>query len=263
MLEASDGNFGLREEIKAYWSERAATFDDQPGHEIGSQSERRAWHALLRRHLGEGAGREALDLATGTAVIAHLMDDLGFRVTGVDWSEAMLERARAKAAKRRRDIRFILADAEFTTLADASFDVIVARHLVWTLVDPNVAFREWRRVLRPGGRLLVIDGDFVNATLLGRLVRALGGLRARFAPLAAADPERQRLAAIHRSILARVPFREGARANDVAALLAEAGFENIEIDQRLAPIHRAQARQMSLLSGADRLVQHRYAICAS
>ena len=40
---------------------------------------------------------------------------------------------------------------------------IVNRHLVWTLVDPKAAFAEWLRVLKPGGTLLIIDGDFVNS----------------------------------------------------------------------------------------------------
>ena len=60
-------NFSLRDEIKAYWSARAASFDEQPGHEIFSEEERQAWHRLFTRHLGEGDGRKALDLASGTA----------------------------------------------------------------------------------------------------------------------------------------------------------------------------------------------------
>lgn len=247
-------NFSLRDEIKAYWSERAATFDEQPGHEIFGEDERQAWHALIARHLGPGEGREALDLATGTGVIAHLMDDMGFRVTGMDWAEPMLERATAKARARRRDIRFVVGDAEFTTMPDAAFDVIVNRHLVWTLVDPSAAFSEWRRVLKPGGRLLVIDGDFVKPTWLARLA-ALIGPRTKDG---AADAMRE----THRSILSRVPFNEGARADRVAAMLGEAGFAAVEIDRGLGAIRRAQARQIGGLKGLDRLLQHRYAIVA-
>ena len=84
----ADGtNFTLRDEIRAYWSARAETFDQSPGHEIFSEDERAAWHALIERHLGPGDGRNALDLASGTGVMSHLMDDLGYRVTGIDWSD--------------------------------------------------------------------------------------------------------------------------------------------------------------------------------
>ena len=129
-------NFGLRDEIKAYWSARAATFDLSPGHEIFSEEERAAWHRLVEKHLGRGEGKSALDLASGTGVISHLMDDLGYRVTGLDWAEPMLERAKAKAKSRNRAITFRMGDAENTMEPDAAHDVIINRHLVWTLVDP-------------------------------------------------------------------------------------------------------------------------------
>lgn len=250
-----EANYSLREEIKAYWSERAATFDDEPGHEIFSAAERKAWHGLITRLLGPGEGRAALDLATGTGVIAHLMDDLGYRVTGLDWAEPMLERATAKARTRGRDIRFLVGDAEFTMLADSAFDVIVTRHLVWTLVDPAAAFAEWRRVLRPGGRLLVIDGDFVTPTWFARLAARLSRGPAEGAAAARRET--------HRSILARVPFREGARAEQVAAMLAQAGFEPVRVDRGLGAIRRAQARTIGGLKGVDRLFQRRYAIVAT
>ena len=117
-------NYSIRDEIREFWSERAATFDQSVGHEIFSESERAGWHELIRKHLGEGRGRAALDLASGTGVISHLMHDMGFAVTGADWSEAMLEQARAKAKKRSADIRFIMRDAERTAEPRASYDVI-------------------------------------------------------------------------------------------------------------------------------------------
>jgi len=84
-------NYDLREDIKAYWSDRAKTFDLSPWHEIFSSKERKAWLDLIRKHVGEGGGRRALDLASGTGVISCLMDDLGFEVTGLDWSQPMLD----------------------------------------------------------------------------------------------------------------------------------------------------------------------------
>ncbi|MEZ2223676.1 methyltransferase domain-containing protein [Rhizobium sp. RCC_161_2] len=257
-------NHDLRDEIKAYWSIRAETFDSQPGHEIFSEEERAAWQALLRRHLGDGAGQAALDLACGTAVVSHLLDDLGYRVTGMDWAEPMLERARAKAKARGRSIRFLMGDAENTMEPDGAYDVVINRHLVWTLVDPLAAFKEWHRVLKPGGKLLVIDGDFVSTTLVakitGRLAALMACLRGRNArpqngPGAA-------LAETHRSILSRVYFSEGARAEAVADLLKAAGFSSVIIDMDMGAIHRTQRKNFDFLKGLERAAQHRYAICA-
>lgn len=258
----SGANYALRDEIQEYWSERAATFDESPGHGIFSERERLAWHDLLSRHLGPANGRKALDLASGTGVISHLLDELGFRVTGLDWSEAMLERAKAKSAARKSKIAFRLGDAERIMEEDASFDVVVTRHLVWTLVDPAAAFAEWLRVLKPGGTLLVVDGDFVNQSRIERLIVKLERLLARRGGDDHGHAPSAEMAERHRSILARLPFREGARAEEVAGMLDAAGFSEIAIDRRLGAIHRAQARNMSFAKGLARHVQHRYAIKA-
>lgn len=256
-------NFTLRDEIKAYWSARAATFDQSPGHEIFSEDERAAWHALIERHLGRGGGRKALDLASGTGVISHLMVDLGYEVTGIDWSEAMLEQARAKAAARNRMIRYHLGDAEHTLEADNSYDVIITRHLVWTLVDPAACFAEWRRVLKPGGMLLVIDGDFVNAGFAERLVKRFADFLERTGIIKSSPPHApSAMAGTHQSILSRVHFSGGARAEAVVPLLEEAGFASVVIDTNLQRIHKAQGAHFGFFKAIARGLQHRYAIVA-
>lgn len=258
-------NHDLRDEIKAYWSLRAETFDTQPGHEIFSEEERAAWHALLRKHLGDGRGKVALDLACGTAVVSHLVDDLGFKVTGMDWSEAMLERARAKAKTRGRQIRFLVGDAERTMEGDETYDVVINRHLVWTLVDPLACFREWHRVLKPSGKLLIIDGDFVNPSLVSRLAKKLSVwlAKAGFGESGQQNgPHTAELTQTHQSILSRVHFSQGARADAVVDLLRQASFEKITVDTGLGSIHRSQRKNFSFLKGLERATQHRYAICA-
>ena len=260
---AEGANFTLRDEIKAYWSTRAATFDLSPGHEIFSEEERAAWHALITQHLGSGNGRKALDLASGTGVISHLMDDLGYRVTGIDWAEPMLEQARAKAATRGRAINFHLGDAENTVEADDSYDVIVTRHLVWTLVDPQACFREWMRVLKPGGKLLIIDGDFVNTGLVERMVKRLATLVERFGLVKTEAPHTSAaMAGTHGSILSRVHFSGGARVDAVSRLLTQAGFSSVTCDTDLRQIHKAQASHFGFFKAVARGLQHRYAIVA-
>ncbi|MGV1802004.1 class I SAM-dependent methyltransferase [Agrobacterium vitis] len=257
-------NYNLKDEIKAYWSARAETFDSQPGHEIFSENERGAWHALIRKHLGAGEGRKVLDLASGTGVVSHLLDDLGFSVTGMDWAEPMLERARAKAKSRGRNIRFLIGDAENTMEAEASYDAITNRHLVWTLVDPLTAFREWHRVLKPGGKLLIVDGDFVNPSPLAKLTGLLAKLASRLGigKAVAHHGPASSLVETHRSILSRVYFSDGARADAVVALLKEAGFSSVTVDTDLRAINRAQRANFGFLKGLERATQHRYAICA-
>lgn len=259
-MDVAGSNYSIRDEIRDFWSERAATFDTSVGHEIFSDAERRGWHRLFEKHLGRGEGRAALDLACGTAVISHLLDDLGFAVTGADWSEAMLAQARNKAEKRNRDIRFIMRDAENTMEPRESYDVITNRHLVWTLVDPQACFAEWFALLKPGGKVLIVDANMGKKTWISPLRTAwfklTGQKETRGSHMSPAMAER------HQRIRAQVHFSDAMPAEAVVALLTEAGFVNPVIDRSLFRIRWAQARRMPFWRGMERMTQERFAICA-
>jgi len=249
-------NYSIRDEIREFWSERAATFDQSVGHEIFSEAERAGWHKLIRKHLGEGQGRMALDLASGTGVISHLMHDMGFKVTGADWSEAMLEQARAKAKKRGADIRFIMRDAERTAEPRGGYDVITNRHLVWTLVDAPAAFQEWFDLLKPGGKLLIVDGNMGRKGWATRLRMAFGG-KPGHSHLAPGMAERLQ------RIRTQVHFSGEMPAEAVVDALLAVGFVTPTIDRRLGAIHWPQARKMPFWRAVERLTQDRFAICVT
>jgi len=84
----------------------------------------------------------------------------------------------------------------------------------------------------------------------------------RFTMTVPANAQSKAMTETHQSILSRVYFSGGARAEAVVALLARAGFENIVIDTDMRAIHKAQKRIFPLLKRIERATQHRYAICA-
>jgi ubiquinone/menaquinone biosynthesis C-methylase UbiE len=230
-------NLTLKDEIAAYWSARAASFDASPGHGISPSGERSAWLALIRDRLGEFQGQRVLELASGTGEFTRLLLDSGADVTGLDLSEAMLLRARQKIAKAGQRAALFLGDAEDTREPDCRYHGVVARHLVWTLPEPARAAADWFRVLQPGGRLLVIDGDWVRLPLLGRLRRTAGQLMMRLL----GTPMEQLDWPAHERIMAQVHFRNGLRPGPLVAILRQAGFVNIEIGS-IAAIRRQQRR---------------------
>lgn len=218
--QAAGGNFGLKEEIRAYWSKRSETFDLSWGHKIRTDDERDGWAALFRQHGGLGPGMRVLELASGTGEVTQVLGHLGCTIDAIDLCEPMIARARAKPGNA--GVRFHLGDAENTMMPDATYDAVVCRHLVWTLVDPAAAFTDWFRVLKPGGVLLVADGDWVTVSPRARLFKRISALidRLQGAPMLW-DAE------AHERIMAQVHFRDGLRAADLAPMLRAAGFEAV------------------------------------
>lgn len=97
-------------------------------------------------------GKDVLEIACGGGQSAVYLAEQGARVTGVDFSSAQLEHARAFARSRKVDIRFIESNVEdLSMLADASFDVAFSSCALGFVEDVSRTFREVGRVLRRGG----------------------------------------------------------------------------------------------------------------
>ncbi len=147
----------VKEHVQRHWNGRAAGFDDESQHGIHTAEQHDRWTSVLREWTGDDPLR-VLDVGCGTGVVSLLLADIGHDVTGVDFAPAMLERAREKAAAHEHSVAFQRGDAEELAVPDDAFDLVTARHLVWTLPDPAAAVREWQRVVEPGGRILLIEG---------------------------------------------------------------------------------------------------------
>jgi SAM-dependent methyltransferase len=138
-----------------YWDAAAADFDDEPDHGLRDPAVRAAWAARLAGWLPRRSS-EVLDLGCGTGSLALLAAEGGHRVTAVDLSPRMADRARAKLAGM--GARVLVGDAAEPPVGERRFDVVLARHVLWTLGDPAVVLRRWAELLRPGGRLVLIEG---------------------------------------------------------------------------------------------------------
>ncbi|HWL80504.1 MAG TPA: methyltransferase domain-containing protein [Roseomonas sp.] len=247
-------NYALKEEIREYWSSRAATFDESFGHRMPPGPEREAWQGAIRQCLGE-APLEVLELACGTGEVTGALRRLGHKVTGLDFSEAMLAQARKKHAGDK-GARFFLADAEYTREPDASYDAVVCRHLVWTLTDPEAALRDWFRVLRPGGHVLIFDGNFAEPDgLTGRVARWLIGRidRLNGAPAPAWNSGSDR----HSAIMRELPFGQGLTFGRLKTMAEGVGFERIAHHPH-APIARAQRKGAALRDRLRTLLYDRF-----
>jgi demethylmenaquinone methyltransferase/2-methoxy-6-polyprenyl-1,4-benzoquinol methylase len=114
-----------------------------------------AWRRRVVARLALTGSERCLDACTGTGDLALALLDGGAReVVGTDFAPQMLERARAKCGER---IRFLEADTTNLPFADGEFDVATVAFGVRNLENLDAGLRDLRRVLRPGGRLAILE----------------------------------------------------------------------------------------------------------
>ncbi|MGP9021685.1 class I SAM-dependent methyltransferase [Streptomyces sp. BR1] len=156
------------------WDEAADAFDEEPDHGLLDPVVRAAWAERLAAWLPESPG-DLLDLGCGTGSLSLLAAGRGHRVTAVDLAPRMVERARAKLAGTGAEV--LTGDAARPPVDGRSFDVVLARHVVWALPDPAGALRHWWSMLRPGGRLILVEGVWGSVGIpAGRLTDVLAPL---------------------------------------------------------------------------------------
>ena len=130
---------------KGIWSSRAieaATFDDHADHGLRDPQVREAWRRLLGAQLPPAPAALA-DIGCGTGSLSVLLAVEGYAVTGLDFAPAMVRAARAKARAAGVSARFVLSDAAAPTLPPGSFDVVLARHVLWAMPDTGLALSAW------------------------------------------------------------------------------------------------------------------------
>ena len=132
----------------------------------------RAWRRLAARELVR-PGDRVVDVGCGTGDLALACIDAGAAsVAGVDFAAPMLMRAREKAAERGQpSLSFGLGDATRLPLPDASMDGWCSAFVVRNIPDLDAALAEAWRVLRPGGRLAVLEIPRLDHGLLRPLIR--------------------------------------------------------------------------------------------
>ena len=152
-----------KEKIAAYWTKRSDSFLEQRRDELHSPLADR-WMEEIRKYLPENESSDGrlkiLDVGCGTGFFTILLAKQGHQVTGTDLTPDMITNSRILAGEEHVTCDFQIMDAEHLSFQDESFDVVISRNLTWTLPEAAQAYKEWIRVLKPGGLLLNFDANY-------------------------------------------------------------------------------------------------------
>jgi demethylmenaquinone methyltransferase/2-methoxy-6-polyprenyl-1,4-benzoquinol methylase len=129
------------------------------------------WRRRTVRVVGVQPGERGLDVCAGTGDLSLALQRAGASVVGVDFCVPMLARARAKAAARTRAPCYAAADALALPFADGSFDFATVAFGIRNVSDPRAALAEMLRVVRRGGRVVVLEFAKPRVPLLAAAYR--------------------------------------------------------------------------------------------
>ena len=145
--------------INEHWSEDAGNYDRIVHDELSSFRLAR-WQEQIGEQVPRRAGLETLDCGCGPGFFTIILAKAGYHVTGIDAAVGMLEKARRNVREYGVDAGILEMDCHDLLFPDDTFDLVVSRNVTHTLRDHPQVYREWLRVLKPGGTLLIFDANW-------------------------------------------------------------------------------------------------------
>lgn len=227
--------------IASYWNIRSSTYTN--GVNGFDEEERAVWKQIFENSLSSGERLNVLDVGTGTGFLALLFAEMGHKVTGIDLSTGMIEKAKHNAQNMGLEIDFFHGDAEKLPFEDGSFDLVTNKFLLWTLQQPSCAVKEWKRVLKPGGMVFAIDGDWFDPRPSKQVKRMLSEWTERFVKK---NPNTSIFKDYYGPIRYDLPLYEEISPGKASILFSEMGFVNTSVNP-LLEVHRFKRSRQSFL----------------
>ena len=144
----------IKEAITDRWENSANGYDTYIQGEINTFKEK-GWRDLILSEF-EQDKLNILDIDTGPGFFSLILSKEGHKLTGID----------CKKNCKNTNSEFYVMDSHKLDFSDNSFDIIVCRNVTWTLYNPKKAYKEWTRVLKPGGKIGNVnylgEGDYVD-----------------------------------------------------------------------------------------------------
>ena len=130
-----------------------------PIYERAMRADQRIYTFMYERIPTVIRDRDVLEIATGPGLLAKHVAPAARTMLAIDYSDGMVEHIKENMANRGLECKALQMDAQNLKFEDESFDAIVQRNVMWNLDEPEKAYAEIYRVLKPGGIFLIDDGN--------------------------------------------------------------------------------------------------------
>jgi ubiquinone/menaquinone biosynthesis C-methylase UbiE len=192
----------------------------------------RSWRRLVWRAV-QGHLQQIAAHATGAAAVKPRLLEVGVgtgknlpyypegvEAVAIDISEKMLERARRRAQRLKKPVELLPMDAQALAFPDESFDVVVATFVFCSVPDPVLGLREINRVLKPHGRVVLLEHMRPRSERLGKLFDLFNPLAVR---LTGANINRRTVENVRKAGLAIESVKELSAQGIVKRIVARKG----------------------------------------
>lgn len=138
--------------IGDFWDNYSSEFDGE--HDTENID---VWKKYLEEILGADKNKVVLDMGAGTGFLANMTAELGYTSIGIDISRKMLEYAVDHADKKKVSAAYMYGSILDLPFMDNTADYVINARVLWTLVEPDKAIKEWARVIKPGGSIFCFN----------------------------------------------------------------------------------------------------------
>mgnify|MGYP000046122400 CR=1 FL=1 len=220
----------LGEKIVSYWGTRAEGYSEYNREELAGDKWQ-DWIAEIKKTITEKRKIGNPDLDIGTSrFFAILLAQEGYQVTAIDCTAEMLAEAQANAGALAAQITWKLMDAQKLEFADESFDLVLSRNLTWVLEEPEMAYAEWYRVLKPEGIMLNFDANWYRYLYDEEMRKGYEADRAATEANQVRDEYINTDIDAMEEIAKNVPLSRKLRPEWDREVLQHIGFSNIDMD---------------------------------
>ena len=220
----------LQKEIKDRWNSSADGYNLYIQEELNS-FKKEAWIELILENENKDS-MNILDVGTGPGFFSIILSQRGHKLTGIDCTENMIKVAKNNSKICNINADFFVMDSHELDFEDNTFDMIVSRNVTWTLYDPKKAYKEWLRVLKPNGKLIIFDANWQLHYFDKELEKKVKASQYEYSKKYG-EPFESCTTEIKDEVEKSLPLSDKLRPHWDIKNLGEIGYKNIEVDNNI------------------------------